>query len=560
MGRTVVADDSVAGNLSEWSSGDGDNFGLVVGQLSSTSTIEDQIAFLAPTLPPQEDKVELEEEEDEDPASEASSSRGESASKDEPPAFVDLNELTSSWVTHHSQQLSRLLSGGLDIIGIFAVCAPEHLAELTKSGKLKSFFSVLEKQTSKRNGGGGGKLSKSCSSNLPHSDRYLLHGCTKTKAVSCLTLDVADVASGSGFKSATVRFQDGLLTSWSQIDCQIGLDCVIDIPASKLSKYSLKKQIQQGLAPTLKEWSDSRIVLTRAKGEAAEAEEAVQVGKLPSLASLLADVGKTPEMDSSSSTPSSSSSKAARKGGGRKGQGDSGSKKTSATLPVGGNFQASVFKLVGNKYGDSCFTSSSLDCATQMVLRGTICARAHLHAKASVEDSIAALKKDMVHSILTRIELLCDSMLTEEDQETLPTSAVIYELPVRIFAPIAPGVKTGVSIADFMFRDEKKQDAVEMIKEVTGKDILEDSLEVSAESFMPVELSAASSIDSLASHQSGTALEQDSKYSKSLDGGQINALVAVKDFCAENGVIVACLFGATASLYSAYLHFSFDLF
>ena len=74
----------------------------------------------------------------------------------------------------------------------------------------------------------------------------------------------------------------------------------------------------------------------------------------------------------------------------------------------------------------------------------------------------------MIHSILTRVELLCDDMLTEEDQETLPTGAVIYEMPVRIFAPLDAGEKT-ISIADFMFRDERKSDAVERIKEVTGK-------------------------------------------------------------------------------------------
>ena len=74
----------------------------------------------------------------------------------------------------------------------------------------------------------------------------------------------------------------------------------------------------------------------------------------------------------------------------------------------------------------------------------------------------------MIHSILTRVELLCDDMLTEEDQETLPTGAVIYEMPVRIFAPLDAGDKT-ISIADFMFRDERKSDAVERIKEVTGK-------------------------------------------------------------------------------------------
>ena len=77
----------------------------------------------------------------------------------------------------------------------------------------------------------------------------------------------------------------------------------------------------------------------------------------------------------------------------------------------------------------------------------------------------------MIQSILTRVELLCDDMLTEEDQETLPTAAVIYELPVRIFAPLGGGSSGGptISIADFMFRDERKADAVERIKEVTGK-------------------------------------------------------------------------------------------
>ena len=73
-----------------------------------------------------------------------------------------------------------------------------------------------------------------------------------------------------------------------------------------------------------------------------------------------------------------------------------------------------------------------------------------------------------MHSILTRVELLCDDMLTEEDQETLPTTDVIYEMPVRIFAPI-DGEKRSISIADFMFRDEGKQDAVDRIKDVTGK-------------------------------------------------------------------------------------------
>ena len=140
MGRTVVGDGSAGEDLREWVSSGVDNFGLAVGQLSSSSS-DDQIAFLAPTLPPQEDKVELEEDDDEDANSEDGSSSSDALPRIEPPALpIVLGELTPSWVTHHSQQLSRLLTGGLDIVGIFVVCSPESLQEMTKSGKLKSFF------------------------------------------------------------------------------------------------------------------------------------------------------------------------------------------------------------------------------------------------------------------------------------------------------------------------------------------------------------------------------------------------------------------------------------
>jgi len=563
MGRTVVGDGSAEDDLREWVSSGVDNFGLAVGQLSSSSS-DDQIAFLAPTLPPQEDKVELEEDDDEDANSEDGSSSSDAAPRKEPPAPpIVLGELTPSWLTHHSQQLSRLLTGGLDIVGIFVVCSPESLQEMTKSGKLKSFFTALEKQAARRFGGVFKGLPQQQEKlSPPHAERYLLHGCSKTKAISCLSVDVADGAYGCNMKPATVKFQEGLFRSWSRIDCRIGLNCVIDIPASKLSKCSLMKQIQQGLAPTLKELMTARIVLTRAKEDAKEEEETA-ARKLPSSSSCLIDVGRKPEPENIAPS-SSSSSKSSRKGGGRKGQGDAGKKSAPPPPQEGGHFNASVFKMIGNRNDDSSLPSStsSLDCATQMILRGTICSRAHLHAKASVEESVAALKRDMIHSILARVELLCDSMLTEEDQETLPTAAVLYEMPVRIFAPIGSERKT-ISIADFMFRDEKKQDAVVMIKEVTGKDVAEDCLEVSAESFMPNQLSAASSIDSLASHQSGN--DQDAnpsrKYSKHHPNHKRKDFIqVVKDFLSQNGVIIACVFGASASLYSAYLHIDQALF
>jgi len=565
MGRTLVGDSKVRASLTEWIGQGVENFGLIVGQLSSSSS-EDYAAFLAPTLPPQEDRAEFEEEEaaeedefddnegdddDEDSGGSADNKKKSAASNRPPQPAIVLSELTSAWVTHHSTQLTRLFTGGLDIIGIFVVCSPTVLAELTKSGKLKSFFAVLEKRTQRRHDAVKRHLHHH--QFLPlNGDRYLMHGCTTTKAVSCKSLDVAaeSAAVGGGqFKAADLKFQDELLKSWSRIDCRFGLDCVVDIPASKLSKCSLMKQIQQGLAPSLGELIDARIVLRPNHEDDAESHVVERVGTLPNPASCLADVGKSPSQDSTA--PSSSSSGKSRKGGGRKGQGDAaGGKKPAATLLDGRNFLADVFRQLGNR--NIASSSTVLDCATQMVFKGTVSARAHLHAKATVEESLDALKRDMIHSIMTRVELLCDDMLTEEDQETLPTGAVIYEMPVRIFAPLDAGDKT-ISIADFMFRDERKSDAVERIKEVTGKVVAEDRLETSVETFMPTELSAASSIESLSSHHSGNA---DSLLGADDDANIFQSSV---DLMKKHYVSVLCLSGALASLFSAYLHFD-DVF
>lgn len=501
------------------------HFGLVVGQVTP---IADYVAFLAPTLPPQEDKVDVEEVDqlsDENTSEAEDSSHEPVSSSDDLPEEVDLQELSSSWVTHHSQQLARLLTGGCDILGVFVACPPDVFN--LNLNKMKAFVALLEKQTKKRYSSLN-FVSPAASSpaNLPHSDRFILHACSSTKKISCKSVDAADAASA--FKPVDLKFQD-FLGSWSQVDCQFGLDCIIDVPASKLSKLSLMKQINQGLYPTLREIAESKIIVIPKEsdddGDEDDSEEdskPATVIKMPAASTML-----NPE--AAEETQTSKAKKHARKG-----QGDA---PLERPLPVGRQYEAQVFK----KPLCDVTEPEVVECATQMVIRGTLCARAHAHAKATIQDSISYLKRDMVQSLLTRIELLCDDMLTEEDQETRPTGAVIYELPVRIFAPF----KSRLTIADFVFRDESKADIVTRVKEVTGHVVAEDSLEVSVESFVPREVSEASSIESLSSH-SGTDI---GSLSEKDDGLLSTSMATLK----RHSVSLLCAGGALAALFTAYL-------
>ena len=206
MGRTLVCDTETKGSLMEWIGDGEEHFGLIVGQISSSSSSsssasEDFVAFLAPTLAPQEDKAELEASDEEEEDTDSLSDEPKRRPSPSPPAAIVLSELTSGWVTHHSQQLTRLLTGGLDVIGVFVVCSPEALADLSKSGKLRSFLHAAEKRAARRReplAGSGGHPSRLRRHQFQpiHADRYVIHGCTRTKSLSVKTADLGQSAIG----------------------------------------------------------------------------------------------------------------------------------------------------------------------------------------------------------------------------------------------------------------------------------------------------------------------------------------------------------------------------
>ncbi|XP_032851063.1 protein odr-4 homolog isoform X3 [Tyto alba] len=93
-----------------------------------------------------------------------------------------LASIDEEWITTHASQVSRMLPGGLLILGVFIIATPE-LSKDSQNALRKLIFSV-EKSLTKR------RLWKPAEEEV--SDRAALQICSATKKVVCRTYDVQD--------------------------------------------------------------------------------------------------------------------------------------------------------------------------------------------------------------------------------------------------------------------------------------------------------------------------------------------------------------------------------
>ncbi|XP_075363935.1 protein odr-4 homolog isoform X3 [Mycteria americana] len=97
-----------------------------------------------------------------------------------------LASIDEEWITTHASQVSRMLPGGLLVLGVFIIATPE-MSKDSQNALRKLIFSV-EKSLTKR------RLWKPSEEEV--SDRAALQICSATKKVVCRTYDVQDPKNG----------------------------------------------------------------------------------------------------------------------------------------------------------------------------------------------------------------------------------------------------------------------------------------------------------------------------------------------------------------------------
>ncbi|XP_023220949.1 protein odr-4 homolog isoform X1 [Centruroides sculpturatus] len=361
MGKTVTFDEHVHNAICSLTKSNSFKTGLLIGQ----STLQKDIVVHICTTPSQDEVAVKDSDKEKD------SKKGKQVKKK--PEIQD--ELNENWICQHAKQVTRMLPGGLDILGIFVIAGQDELNKLQHNLRqiLFAIFKVLSKDQ---------KLSL-CHEN---TEKILLQIATFAQKFVCRTFDVSDYKSSA--KPAEWKQFSGVF-QWHKLECKFNLDFRIPVDKNKIT-HSLLKQIEIGLLPFFNTTSRAAALVN---GKFRKDEELLD-----------------PSME------------------GKKGKHSNKSSQQYFALDL-------FLPLHLNNSDDK--DPQILECSAAMTVKGTIQCRAYIHNKGTVKEAIQVLKHDIIRSMTSRCEIQCEDLLLIDEEQQDPH--VVHELPRRVFASLPQG-------------------------------------------------------------------------------------------------------------------------
>lgn len=400
MGRTIAYDDHVQKLISELVQVKNSlTVGVIIGQSTQQRDI---VVHIANT--PQKDDEESQEEGD---VKQSHKSVGDQA------------DIEEAWICQHAKQVTRMLPGGMDVLGLFAVGTPEELA--AAQPKLRQVLFAVFKVIAK---------DQRMSLNSEVSDRIQLQICTLTRKITCKTFDVSDhkcTARPADWKPAVGP------SAWHRLEASLSLDLWVALSEERC-RQGLLRQIQVGLEPFMRGLHDARALLN---GEA-----------------------RPPDEPLAAATDRRRSPRAAK---------DAPQSLFLVDLLLPLDCGNDGHSLGGQVQGPT-------SCGASMSIAGTIQCRGFVHAKATVQEAVKAIKQDVYRSITSRCEIQCEDMLLIEDEQHDPS--LVHELPKRVFAPLGD---RGLTLCDYIFHGDAACDSLEALQELLGLDVSAGDIELDTE-------------------------------------------------------------------------------
>uniref|UniRef100_A0A3Q3DI08 Protein odr-4 homolog n=1 Tax=Hippocampus comes TaxID=109280 RepID=A0A3Q3DI08_HIPCM len=197
MGRGYIVDDTVEVYLSKLCEQQSDHVtGLVIGQ----NSIQRDFVVMACRTPSREEPLV---------------GAGKSPDKE--------------WISEHARQVSRMLPGGLSVIGVFVISDADAKETLL-------VFAVQRLISSE-------SLWKADDNEV--TDCVTLHINPKSRKISCRTFDIKDPKSLA--KPADWKYQAAVCSSWSTMSCCVKVDLLVPLPDNKACTKSMDECLKEGL-------------------------------------------------------------------------------------------------------------------------------------------------------------------------------------------------------------------------------------------------------------------------------------------------------------------------
>ncbi|GAB5583456.1 protein odr-4 homolog [Prionailurus iriomotensis] len=427
MGRTYIVEEAVGQYLSNINlQGKAFVSGLLIGQCSS----QKDYVILATRTPPKEEQNE--------------NLKHQQKAK--------LDNLDEEWATEHANQVSRMLPGGLLVLGVFIITTLEMGNDFQNA--LRRLVFAMEKSMNKR------RLWNFTEEEV--SERVTLHVCSSTKKyllyrarvppkqeaatprglsstrayLQCLCkeyfVELMISMIQSSAKPADWKYQNGLSTSWLSLECTVHINIHIPLSTTSVS-YTLEKNTKNGLVRWAKQIENGVYLINgQVKDEDCDLLE--------------------------------------------------GQKKSSR-----GNVQATshcfdvkvLTHLLLNS--DRRSTATVQICSGSVNLKGAVKCRAYIHSsKPKVKDAVQAMKRDILNTVADRCEILFEDLLLNEvpEKKVMNSEKEFHILPHRVFVPI-PG--STIMLCDYKFGDESAEEMRDHLIEMLDHMIQIEDLEIAEE-------------------------------------------------------------------------------
>ncbi|EFB28758.1 hypothetical protein PANDA_014297, partial [Ailuropoda melanoleuca] len=395
MGRTYIVEETVGQYLSNINlQGKAFVSGLLIGQCSS----QKDYVILATRTPPKEEQNE--------------NLKHQQKAK--------LDNLDEEWATEHANQVSRMLPGGLLVLGVFIITTLEMGSDFQNA--LRRLVFAMEKSMNKR------RLWNFTEEEI--SERVTLSICSSTKKIFCRTYDIHDPKSSA--KPADWKYQNALSTSWLSLECTVHINIHIPLSTTSVS-YTLEKNTKNGLARWAKQIENGVYLINgQVKDEDCDLLE--------------------------------------------------GQKKSSRgnVQATSHSFDVKVLtQLLLNS--DRRSTATVQICSGSVNLKGAVKCRAYIHSnKPKVKDAVQAMKRDILNTVADRCEMLFEDLLLNEipEKKVMNSEKEFHVLPHRVFVPI-PG--SSVMLCDYKFGDESAEEMRDHFIEMLDHMIQIEDLEIAEE-------------------------------------------------------------------------------
>uniref|UniRef100_UPI00358F0FC4 protein odr-4 homolog isoform X2 n=1 Tax=Myxine glutinosa TaxID=7769 RepID=UPI00358F0FC4 len=323
----------------------------------------------------------------------------------------------TEWVVGHARQLTRMLPGGLCVIGVFLLCASEMEEDV--QGALRKMLFAVEHAVN------ANSLWKRGDDDV--QERVAMHLCTKSKKITVRSYDISDPKCNAC--PAEWKFQSLHASRGTELHCNLRVH--LQIPCNRHCLSNINQDLKTGL---------------RAWAHDVMAGVCLINGSYRSDDDLLTGAQVKP----------------GRGKGKRSGAIDP--LLVTLLLPPRREQVADGQKAV--PWYDGALT-----------LTGSLHCRAFVHChKPCVGEALKALKRDIVSSLWTRCQLLMEDLLIDESGRRDVSLEQGLVMPRRVFVPTPR-----VEFCDYLFGDESLADVTSRVKELLDHPVSEEQLDVSTE-------------------------------------------------------------------------------